>query len=65
MNMAAHLTGQVHCMISNRELLRYVRGKMRDPRHANREDKKEFYKACIEEHAENRDLYIQVMHGNI
>ena len=65
MNMARHLTSKVHCMASNREMLRFVRSKMKDPRHANREDKKEFYRDCIKEHAENRKLYMDVMYNGI
>ena len=59
--MARMIVGRLHVSASNREVLRYARSRLTNPRQASMEDKKEYYRICLKEHNENRALYNEVM----
>lgn len=68
MNIIRHIVQRCNVGMTNREVIRYTISRLKHkektfyamPKH----DRKEFMRICIREHAENRQLYKDVMQGN-
>lgn len=59
--MVRQIVDRLHVSATEREVLRYVRSRLADPRNTPREWKRETYRAALRRHAENRDFYVTVM----
>ena len=60
--MIRMLVGRLHVSASNIDVIRYVRSKLIDPRQESMDAKKELYREAIKEHADNKQLYYDVMY---
>lgn len=67
--MIRMIVGRCHVSESNRQVIRYVISRLKDREQTYwampRRYRREFLAICIKEHEENRQLYFDVMSGNI
>lgn len=58
-----------HVSMSNRQVIRHVISRLRGQERTfwamSTNERKSFMQACINEHTENRQLYLDVMNGNL
>lgn len=67
MNIIRHIVGNAHVGMSNKKVIRFVISRLKNRESTfwsmSKQDRRLFIETCIKEHAENRDLYNDVMRG--